>query len=253
VRIAVMVKQVSDTNVSRRLDADNTIARDSDLMLDPGDECAIEIALRLRDANDGEVLLVSMGPVSAREAVRRGLAMGADRGILLVDDRLAGADALNTARALAAAVALQHPDLVICGTESYDGSTGLVPPMLAELLCLPQITFATSIDVHGDVVTVHRRIDDGHEVVEAPMPALVTVTAAVAEPRYPSLKNIMTARSKTVHDVSLSELGAQLGDRVETIERIVDAEVRSGGIIVEDDGESGVAGIVEFLIRAQVV
>jgi electron transfer flavoprotein beta subunit len=253
VKIAVMVKQVPDTNVSRHLDADGTLARDSDLMLDPGDECAVEIALQLREANGGEVVLVSMGPPSARDAIRKGLAMGADSGTLVSDDRLAGADALNTARVLAAAVGPQHPDLVICGTESYDGSTGLVPPMLAELLGVPQLTFATSVHVGSDVVTVHRRIDDGYEVIEAPMPAVITVTAAIAEPRYPTLKNIMAARSKTVDQLGLHGLGVTLGEPVETVERIVDADIRAGGVVVEDDGESGVASILDALARAQVV
>jgi electron transfer flavoprotein beta subunit len=253
VKIAVMVKQVPDTNVSRRLDADDTLARDSDLMLDPGDECAVEIALQLREANGGEVVLVSMGPPSARDAIRKGLAMGADRGTLVSDDGLAGADALNTARVLAAAVGPHHPDLVICGTESYDGSTGLVPPMLAELLGVPQLTFATSVHVSGDVVTVHRRIDDGYEVIEAPMPAVITVTAAIAEPRYPTLKNIMAARSKTVDQVGLDGLGVSPGAAVETVEQIVDADVRAGGVVVEDDGESGVSSILDALARAQVV
>ena len=235
-KIVVTVKQVPDTNALPRLDADGTIARDRDVVLDAGDECGVEAALRIADANGGEVVLVSMGPASAREAVRKGLSMGADRGLLVTDDRLTGADALQTARVLAAAIAPEQPDLVICGTESADGSTGLVPPMVAELLGLPQLTFATAIDVTGDAVRVHRRTADGHQVVEAPLPALVTVTTAIAEPRYPSLKAIMAAKKKRVAVLSLADLDVTLGEPVETIEQIVDVERRAGGEIVEADG-----------------
>jgi electron transfer flavoprotein beta subunit len=253
VKIVVSVKQVPDANAAPRLDPDGTIARDRDLVLDPGDECGVEIALRLREAHEGEVVLVSMGPETARDAVRKGLSMGADRGILISDGALAGADALQTARVLAAVLAREAPDLVICATESYDGSTGMVPPMLAELLDLPQLTFATSVDVSDGLVTVHRRTDDGYEVVETRLPALLTVTAAIAEPRYPSLKAIMAARSKQVEQLSLADVGVELGQGVETVMEIVDAESRHGGEIVTDDGGSGVARILDVLTAAQVL
>jgi electron transfer flavoprotein beta subunit len=253
VKIVASVKQVPDANAAPRLDPDGTIARDRDLVLDPGDECSVEIALRLKEAHGGEVVLVSMGPETARDAVRKGLSMGADRGILISDDALAGADALLTARVLAAAIAHEAPDLVICATESYDGSTGMVPPMLAELLDMAQLTFATSIDVSDDVVTVHRRTEDGHELVQTRLPALLTVTAAIAEPRYPSLKAIMAARSKQVTQVSLADIGIDVGERVETVEEVIDAESRPGGEIVADDGSSGVERILQVLSAAQIL
>src|SRR5207244_3972471 len=136
-----------------------------------------------------------------------GLSMGADRGVLISDAELAGADALLTARALAAAIKAEEPDLVICATESYDGSTGMVPPMLAELLGFPQLTFAKKVEANGSSVKVHRQTADGYQVVEAPMPALITVTAAIAEPRYASLKGIMAARSKEIKQLSVGDLG----------------------------------------------
>src|SRR6185312_5356560 len=139
--------------------------------------------------------------------IRKGLSMGADRGVLITDPQLAGADALLTARALAAAIKPEAPDLVICGTESYDGSTGMVPPMLAELLGVPQVSFAKKVEVDGTTVKVNRQTADGHMVVEASTPALITVTAAIAEPRYASLKGIMAARSKEVKQLTLSDLG----------------------------------------------
>src|SRR5215469_11394518 len=174
-KIVVTVKQVPDPNAPQALDPDNTIARDREVVLDPGDECGIEIGLQLKEAHGGEVVLVSMGP---------------DRGILISDPALAGADAYLTARALAAAIGPESPDLVICATESYDGSTGMVPPMLAELLQMPQLTFAKHVAVADGTVTVHRQTETGYQVVEAALPGLVTVTAGIADPRYASLKGI---------------------------------------------------------------
>src|SRR5580693_3605699 len=116
--------------------------------------------------------------------------MGADRGVLITDAELAGADALMTARALAAAIKAESPDIVICGTESYDGSTGMVPPMLAELLGMPQLTIAKKVEVDGSTIKVHRQTADGYQVVEAATPVVISVTAGIAEPRYASLKGI---------------------------------------------------------------
>jgi electron transfer flavoprotein beta subunit len=194
-----------------------------------------------------------MGPERARDAIRKGLSMGADRGILITDPELAGADALLTARALAAAIAPQTPDVVICAVESYDGSTGMVPPMLAELLDMPQLSYATSIEVNGSEVTVHRQTEDGYQVVEAATPCLVSVTAGIAEPRYASLKGIMAARSKEVQVLDLAGLDIAKGEPVETVESIAAAEERAAGEIVEDDGTSGVDRIIQALQAARIL
>jgi electron transfer flavoprotein beta subunit len=252
-KIVVTVKQVPDPNAPPGLDPDNTIARDRDVVLDPGDECGVEVGLQLREAHGGEVVLVSMGPERARDAIRKGLSMGADRGILITDPELAGADALLTARALAAAIAPQTPDVVICAVESYDGSTGMVPPMLAELLDMPQLSYATSIEVNGSEVTVHRQTEDGYQVVEAATPCLVSVTAGIAEPRYASLKGIMAARSKEVQVLDLAGLDIAKGEPVETVESIAAAEERAAGEIVEDDGTSGVDRIIQALQAARIL
>ena len=251
-KIVVTVKQVPDPNSTQSLEADNTLARDKEVVLDPGDECGIEEGLQLKEAHGGEVVLVSMGPDRARDAIRKGLSMGADRGILITDENLAGADALATARALAAAIKTESPDVVICSTESYDGSTGMVPPMLAELLGLPQLTFAKKVEVTGTTLKVNRQTADGHMVVEAAMPALITVTAAIAEPRYASLKGIMAARSKEVKQLSLQDLGVEAGERAETIESVANAEARKAGSIIEDDGKA-VDQIVKVLVDAKVI
>jgi electron transfer flavoprotein beta subunit len=252
-KIVVTVKQVPDPNAPQGLDPDNTIARDREVVLDPGDECGIEIGLQLREAHGGEVVLVSMGPEKARDAIRKGLSMGADRGILITDQQLAGADALLTARALAAAIGPESADLVICATESYDGSTGMVPPMLAELLGVPQLTFAKHVEVENGTVTVHRQTDVGYQVVQAATPGLITVTAGIAEPRYASLKGIMAARSKEVRVVGAADLGVDRGEPAETVEGIAEAEARAAGEVVEDDGTIGVERIIGVLQAAKVI
>ena len=252
-KIVVTVKQVPDPNSTLSLDADNTISREKEVVLDPGDECGVEEGLQLKEAHGGEVILVAMGPERAKEAIRKGLSMGADRGVLISDASLAGADALLTARALAAAIQQEGPDLVICATESYDGSTGMVPPMLAELLGLPQLTFAKKVEIDGSTVKVHRQTADGYQIVEASTPALITVTAAIAEPRYASLKGIMAARSKEVKALGLGDLGVDRGEPAETVEDIVDAETRKAGEIVEDDGNVGVEKIMAVLQAAKVL
>jgi len=252
-KIAVTVKQVPDPNGTPGLESDHTLARDREVVLDPGDEYGIEEGLQLKEKVGGEVVLVSMGPEKARDAIRKGLSMGADRGILISDPELAGADALLTAKALAAAIKAEDADLVICATESYDGSSGMVPAMLAELLDLPQLTFAKQVEVTGQRLTVHRQTETGYQVVEAELPALVTVTAGIAEPRYASLKGIMAARSKEVKILSLAELGIERGRPAETVEAIEAAAARAPGEIIEDDGNSGVERIMAALAAAKVV
>ncbi len=252
VKIVVTVKQVPDPNSTQALESDHTLARDKEVVLDPGDECGIEEGLQLKEAHGGEVVLVSMGPERAKDAIRKGLSMGADRGILITDPALAGADALLTARALAAAIKPESPDLVICATESYDGSTGMVPPMLAELLGVPQLTFAKKVEIDGTKIKVNRQTSDGHMVVESSTPALITVTAAIAEPRYASLKGIMAARSKEVKLLTLADLGIDRGEDSEKIEGMSDAEARKAGSIIEDDG-TAVDQIVKVLADAKVI
>ena len=251
-KIVVTVKQVPDPNSNLTLEADNTLSREKEVVLDPGDECGIEEGLQLKEAHGGEVILVSMGPERAKDAIRKGLSMGADRGVLITDPQLAGADALLTARALAAAIKPETPDLVICATESYDGSTGMVPPMLAELLDMPQVSFAKKVEVDGSTIKVHRQTADGYQVVEVSTPALISVTAGIAEPRYASLKGIMAARSKEIKQIGLGELGMDKGEPAETIEGLANAETRKAGSVIEDDG-TAVDRIIQVLVEAKVV
>jgi electron transfer flavoprotein beta subunit len=252
VKIVVTVKQVPDPNSVTALEADHTVARDKEVVLDPGDECGVEEGLQLKEAHGGEVILVSMGPERAKDAIRKGLSMGADRGLLITDAELAGADAMLTARALAAAIKPEAPDVVICGTESYDGSTGMVPPMLAELLGMAQLSLAKKVEVDGSTIRIHRQTADGYQVVEATTPVLITVTAGIAEPRYASLKGIMAARSKEIKLIGLADLGIERGEPAETIQGLTVAETRKAGVVIQDDG-TAVDRIIQVLAEAKVI
>lgn len=251
-KIVVTVKQIPDPNGTPRLGPDYRLVRDGEVVLDPGDEYGVEAALRLKEASGGEVILVTMGSAKASDAIRKGLSMGADRAIHVSDDELAGADALLTAQCLAAAIKTESPDLVICAPESTDGYTGAVPPMLAELLGLPALTFAKRVSVEGSKVTIQRQTDDGYQTVESEVPALITVTAGVGEPRYASLKGIMAARSKEVKKLTLAELGVTKGNAAEEILDVTDAEQREAGEIFEDDG-TAVEKIIAFLAKVKAI
>jgi electron transfer flavoprotein beta subunit len=231
----------------------NTLKREGvQGVLDPGDEFGVEAALQLKEAHGGEVTLVSMGPAPAMEAIRRGLSMGADKGVLVSDDSLKGSDALVTAKVLAEAIKKQgEVDLVITAVESTDGYTGTLPATLAELLGLPQVTFVNKIEASDGALKVHRQTEEGYHVVEAPLPALLSVTAGINEPRYASFKGIMAAKKKPVEEMSLSDLGAD-GTVQQEVATIVPAEERKAGEVIEDDG-TGAAKIADFLKEAKVI
>ncbi|HET9443883.1 MAG TPA: electron transfer flavoprotein subunit beta/FixA family protein [Acidimicrobiales bacterium] len=253
--VAVCVKQIPDPASPGRLDpATKTLVREGKLILDDSDAYGVEMALQLVDkAGGGEVTLVSMAPRGEAGGLRTALAMGAHRAILVSDDQLRGADALVTAKVLAAAIRRAAPDLVLAATESTDGYTGTTPAQLAELLGWPSITFAKRIESDGTTASVERQTEAGYDEVECPLPALVTVTAGVVEPRYPSFKGIMSAKSKPVEQLSIADLGIEgsLAVGQEVVE-VVAAEERQAGEIVQDDGE-GYARIVEFLEKAKVI
>jgi electron transfer flavoprotein beta subunit len=189
------------------------------------------------------------------EAIRRGLSMGADKGVLVSDDSLQGADALVTARVLAAAIKRNEFDLVIAGVESTDGYSGTMASTLAELLGVPQITFASKIvSAEGGKIKINRQTATGYHVVECPLPALITVTAGVNEPRYASFKGIMAAKKKPVDQLSLSDLGLS-GDEVAVLQTVATAEPaeeRKAGEVIEDDGTAA-AKIADFLQEAKVI
>jgi electron transfer flavoprotein beta subunit len=254
VNIVVCVKHIPDPNLPAEMDG-HRLKRDGvQGVLDPGDEFGVEAGLQLKEASGGEVTLVSMGPANAQEAVKRGLSMGADKGVIVTDDSLQGADALVTARVLAAAIKRNPFDLVIAGVESTDGYTGTMASTLAELLDLPQVTFAKQIEGQEGSITIQRQTADGYHVVEASLPALISVTAGVNEPRYASFKGIMAAKKKPVEQLSLGDLGLD-GDAVavkQSIAELTPAEERKAGEVIEDDG-TGAAKIADFLKEAKVI
>ncbi|MFF9808026.1 electron transfer flavoprotein subunit beta/FixA family protein [Streptomyces coeruleorubidus] len=258
--IVVLVKPVPDTAAERALSgADHTLDRESaDLVLDEINERAAEEALTLKEAVGAEVTVVSMGPDSAVDAIRKVLAMGADRAILICDDRLRGADVVTTAKVLAAAVrTVEDVDLVLAGNATTDGQASAVPAIVADLLGLPPLTHARELTVEAGRVRVERETENGEATLDAPLPALVSVTEKINEPRYPSFKGIMAAKKKPVKTVDLDDLfpdAAEAGFRV-TRTRVVEAvprPARATGTRVTDDGSAG-RQLVEYLIAQKLV
>jgi electron transfer flavoprotein beta subunit len=256
--VVVCVKQIPDPNTPGKLDPQTKrlVREGVDLVVDPGDEHAVEAAVQLIEQHGGEVTLISMGPPKAADVFRKPLAMGATKGVLITDPALENADALSTARAIAAAIKDRSYDLVICGTESTDGSSGAVPAQLAEILGLPLLSFAKRLEVGEGKAVIDRQTDDGYDVVEAPLPAVVTVTGGINEARYPALRGIMQAKNKEVKQVGIDDLGldGQVGKEALTQEvlEVVPAEARKAGEVVEDKGE-GAKRIADFLQRLKVI
>ncbi len=257
--VVVCVKQIPDPAEPGQLDPETkTLKRDGKLILDESDSYGVEMALQLVDtAGGGEVTLVSMAPNNEVGGIRTALAMGAAKAILVCDPALEGTDALGTAKVLAAAIKRAEPDLVLTATESSDGYTGTVPEQLAGLLDLPSVTFAKQIAVGDGKVSVQRQTEQGYDDVECPMPAVVSVTAGVVEPRYPSFKGIMAAKSKPVDELTVADLGLDAGQvgwagGQQEIVDVSAAEARQAGEIIEDDGE-GYLKIVAFLDQLKVL
>ena len=256
--VIVCVKQIPDPASPGALDpATNTLKREGKLILDESDSYGVEMALQLVDAaGGGEVSLVSMAPNSEVSGLRTALAMGAAKGVLVSDPALQGSDALTTAKVLAAAVQrIGGADLVIAATESSDGYTGTVPEQLAEVLGLPSVTFAKKVTVDGGALQVERQTEAGYDEVTCPLPAVISVTAGVVEPRYPSFKGIMAAKSKPVDEVTAADLGVTpvgWAGAGQQIAQVAQAEARQAGEIIEDDGEA-YAKIVAYLDQIKAI
>ncbi|TLS42693.1 electron transfer flavoprotein subunit beta/FixA family protein [Streptomyces montanus] len=258
--IVVLVKQVPDTGAERTLSqADHTLDReDADLVLDEINERAAEEALALKETADAHITVVSMGPDSALDAIRRVLAMGGDRGIHICDDRLHGADVLTTARVLAAAVrTVTDVDLVLAGNATTDGQASAVPAVVADLLALPQLTHVRKLGVDADAgrVRAERETENGEATLDAPLPALVSVTEKINEPRYPSFKGIMAAKKKPVDTVDLDDLFPDAAGFLVTRTRVVEAvprPPRAAGTRIADDGSAG-RQLAAYLIAQKLV
>lgn len=249
--IAVCVKQIPDPATPYELDGENHwVIRPEDQVLDDTDRSGVEIALQLAEATEGTVTLYSMSPSGSLQGIRQALAMGADKAVLIDDESLKGSDALTTARILSAAMKQEGFDLVVAGTESTDGYSGVVPQMMSELLDVPCLSFARKVEAGTKTVTIERQTASGYDVVTSPIPALITVTAGI-EPRYPTFKGIMQAKSKPVTTLTAADLGID-NDAGQVIRSVEPVAARAGGTIVEDDGEA-YTKIVEMLEQAKVI
>jgi electron transfer flavoprotein beta subunit len=251
-RVVVCVKQIPDPASPYELDPEtHFLQRPAEQLLDDTDRYGVEMGLLLAEQTEGEVVLVSMGPAGNLQGIRQALAMGADRAIVIDDPTLRGSDSLTTARVLSAAIQREGFDVVIAGTESTDGYSGVVPQQIAEFLEVPALSFAKKVELEGDTIRIERQTEEGYDMVEAPAPVVITVTAGVVEPRYPTFKGIMAAKSKPVDQIGTTELGATASVGQEIV-AVRPAPERAAGEIVEDEGDAHLR-IIDLLEQAKVI
>src|SRR4051794_14670183 len=256
-KIAVCVKQVPEG--SRRIDPESKrLDRSGEGALNPFDANAVEEALRLKDAGgDGEVVLVSMGPAKAQDALRKALAMGADRAVLVSDDGAAGADLVGTSAVLAKALERESADLILFGQQANDSDGAVLWAAVADRLRLPMVSQAAELTHADGKLRVKRQTEFGYDVIEATMPAVVAVSDAINEPRYPSLKGIMGAKSKPQETLAVDELGlsadvvGERGSKTEVL-ALEPPPARGESRKIEDDGNAAQA-IVDFLTEKRLI
>jgi electron transfer flavoprotein beta subunit len=262
--IVVCVKHVPDATADRRFESDNTVDRVGvDGLLSELDEYAVEQALQIKEkAPEGtevEVTALSIGPEQAADAVRKALQMGADKGVHVSDEAIAGSDSIATSLVLAEALKkVGSVDLVVCGMASTDGSMSVVPAMLAERLGLPQVTMASVVETQGDQIRVKRDGDTATEVIGATLPVVLSVTDQTGEARYPSFKGIMAAKKKPLETWSLSDLGVEaekvgLSVAWSQVEETTERPPRSAGEVVTDEDGSGATALAEFLAAKKFI
>ena len=257
-KIAVCVKQVPDATVHKRIDpATKRLDRSGEAALNPTDLNAVEEALRIKEAQGGEVVLVSLGPEKAVDALRKGLAMGADRAVLVADDAAAGSDLLATSRVLAKALEREEADLVLFGQQSADSDGAVLWAAVADRLRRPVVSQAAELSVTDGKARVKRQTEFGYDVIEAPLPAVIAVSDAINEPRYPSLKGIMGAKKKPQETLTATDVGldaSQLGeDGSATVVYALNEPPTRGDVQkLEDDGTAA-EKIVEFLAEKRLV
>jgi electron transfer flavoprotein beta subunit len=258
VKIAVCVKHVPEDTTHARIDpATKRLDRSGEGAINPFDTHAVEEALRIKDAQGGDVVVVTMGTESAQDSVRKALAMGADSALLITDGGAAGSDLVATTNALAAALEPEAPDLVLFGQQSSDSDGAVLWAAVADRLRRPVISQVAELTVADGKVRGKRQTEFGYDTIEAPLPAVVAVSDAINEPRYPSLKGIMGARSKPQRTLSLSELGLEPGAVGEAGSKTVvhglkDPPPRGDTVKIEDDG-SAAEKIVEYLAEKRVL
>jgi electron transfer flavoprotein beta subunit len=257
--IVVLVKQVPDTSAERRLDpSDNTLDRESvDAVINEIDEYAIEEGLLLKEAHGGEVTILTVGPDRATESIRKALSMGADKAVHVSDPAMHGSDAIQTAKVIAKALGTLEWDLAIAGSEATDTRVSVVPALVAEAICVTQHTQERKVTVDGPTVTIERLSDTGYDIVRGATPAVISVVEKINEPRYPSFKGIMAAKSKPVQTLTTADLGLGVDEvgLASAASQVLSFEVappRQAGQIVKDEGDGGVK-IAEFLASKKLV
>ena len=257
-KIAVCVKQVPDAAVHKRLDAStHRLDRSGEGALNATDVNAVEEALRLKEAHGGEVVVVSLGPEKAMESLRKALAMGADRAVLVSDPAAAGSDLLATSYALSKALEREEADLVLFGQQSSDGDGAVLWAAVSDRLRRPMVSQVAELGVDGGSLTGKRQTEFGYDVISAPLPAVVAVSDAINEPRYPSLKGIMGAKSKPQEVVSLADAGiepervGEAGSRT-VVRSASPPPPKSGQVKLEDDG-SAAEKIVDYLAEKRLI
>ena len=257
-KIAVCVKQVPDATAAKRLDAaTKRLDRSGEAALNATDVNAVEEALRLKEAHGGEIVVVSMGPAKALESMRKALAMGADRAVLVSDEAAAGSDLLATSHVVARAVERESPDLVLFGQQSSDSDGAVLWAAVADRLRRPMISQVAELELDGAAVRGKRQTEFGYDVISAPLPAVVAVSDAINEPRYPSFKGIMGAKSKPTETLTLADLGVEPGDAGTagsrtTVLATAPPPAKGGQVKLEDDG-SAAEKIVEFLAERKLL
>jgi electron transfer flavoprotein beta subunit len=261
-RIICPVKRVPDTAAEKKMEPDNTLDRESvEAVLNANDEWSIEEAMRIKERTDGtEVIALCVGPDQAQTTIRKALSYGLDGAIQVSDEAISGSDAVGIARVLAAALKDEDYDLIIMGNQSSDARTTLVPAMLAEFLGLPSLTYVKKLEVADGKATADRETPTGHQTVEASLPAVVSVVEAINEPRYPSFKGIMAAKSKPLDVKDLAGVGVDAGqvglDNAWTqVLEVTPRPPKQAGEKVEDDGSGsvGAQALAEFLANQKFI
>lgn len=257
-KIAVCVKQVPDATAAKRIDAQTKrLDRSGEAALNATDLNAVEEAIRVKEAQGGEVVLVSVGPEKAVESLRKALAMGADRAVLVADEAVAGSDLVATSRVLAAALEREQADLVLFGQSSSDGDGAVLWAAVADRLQRPLVSQVATLTTDGSSVTGKRQTEHGYDTITAPLPAVVAVSDAINEPRYPSLKGIMGAKSKPQETLSLADLGVDAGAAGEAGSRTTVLDLgpppsRGDSVKIEDDG-SAAQKILDYLVERRLL
>jgi len=252
-KIIVLVKEVPDTYGDRKLDLETGLAdrTASDAVLDEIGERALEVALSFADVDSNvEITVMSMGPETAAAALRKGLAMGATNAVHVVDDRLFGADLGMTAEVLAATIARGPYDLVVAGNLSTDGSGGVLPAMIAELLGVPHLTSLQSVSISESGVSGERATESGVAAVTSTLPAVVSITEALPDARFPNFKGIMAAKKKPLETVTLDDLGVDPEDATagrSIVIAIAERPAREAGKKIIDEGDAG-EQLAQFLV-----